>query len=62
MTTAEVEALILPAIVALVAGSFPIERRPAAYGLVAAAGAIALAVGSLIGGFFTTYLSWRFVL
>src|SRR3954467_675312 len=48
-------ALILPAIVALVAGNFPTERRPAAYGLVAAAGAIAVAVGPLIGGFFTTY-------
>ena len=31
-------ALILPAIVALVAGNFPPERRPAAYGIVAAAG------------------------
>lgn len=31
-------ALILPAIVALVAGNFPAERRPAAYGIVAAAG------------------------
>jgi EmrB/QacA subfamily drug resistance transporter len=54
-------ALILPAIVALVAGNFPRERRPAAYGLVAAAGAIAVAVGPLIGGFFTTYFSWRWV-
>jgi len=54
-------ALILPAIVALVAGNFPTERRPAAYGLVAAAGAIAVAVGPLIGGFFTTYYSWRWV-
>jgi EmrB/QacA subfamily drug resistance transporter len=54
-------ALILPAIVALVAGNFPAERRPAAYGLVAAAGAIAVAVGPLIGGFFTTYFSWRWV-
>jgi MFS family permease len=54
-------ALILPAIVALVAGNFPIERRPAAYGFVAAAGAIAVAVGPLIGGFFTTYFSWRWV-
>src|SRR5271169_7095274 len=32
-------ALILPAIVALVASNFPTERRPAAYGAVAAAGA-----------------------
>jgi MFS family permease len=54
-------ALILPAIVALVAGNFAAERRPAAYGLVAAAGAIAVAVGPLIGGFFTTYFSWRWV-
>jgi MFS family permease len=54
-------ALILPAIVALVAGNFSTERRPAAYGLVAAAGAVAVAVGPLIGGFFTTYLSWRLV-
>jgi MFS family permease len=54
-------ALILPAIVALVAGNFPTERRPAAYGLVAAAGAVAVAIGPLIGGFCTTYFSWRWV-
>ncbi len=54
-------ALILPAIVALVAGNFPVERRPAGYGLVAAAGAIAVATGPLIGGIFTTYFSWRWV-
>ncbi|MFJ3840436.1 MFS transporter [Streptomyces sp. NPDC054904] len=54
-------ALILPAIVALVAGNFPTERRPAAYGLVAAAGAVAIAVGPLIGGVATTYFSWRWV-
>ncbi|MEV4613838.1 MFS transporter [Kitasatospora sp. NPDC049258] len=54
-------ALILPAIVALVAGNFPPERRPAAYGLVAAAGAVAIALGPLIGGVATTYFSWRWV-
>jgi len=54
-------ALILPAIVALVASNFPAQRRAAAYGLVAAAGAIAVAVGPLIGGFCTTYFSWRWV-
>src|SRR6476660_5727434 len=53
--------LILPAIVALVAANFAAAKRPAAYGLVAAAGAIAVAVGPLIGGFFTTYFSWRWV-
>ncbi len=54
-------ALILPAIVALVAGNFPPEGRPRAYGLVMAAGAIAIAVGPLIGGIATTYFSWRWV-
>ncbi|MCX4695700.1 MFS transporter [Streptomyces sp. NBC_01408] len=54
-------ALILPAIVALVAGNFAAERRPAAYGLVAASGAVAIAVGPLIGGVATTYFSWRWV-
>src|SRR3954452_21062865 len=54
-------ALIMPAIVALVASNFAREERPRAYGLVASAGAIAVAAGPLIGGFFTTYLSWRFV-
>ena len=54
-------ALILPAIVALVASNFSQRERPRAYGLVASAGAIAVAAGPLIGGLFTTYLSWRFV-
>jgi MFS family permease len=54
-------ALILPAIVALVASNFDRAGRPRAYGLVASAGAIAVAAGPLIGGLFTTYLSWRWV-
>jgi MFS family permease len=54
-------ALIMPAIVALVAGNFPPGSRPRAYGLVGAAGAIAIAVGPLIGGLATTYASWRWV-
>jgi MFS family permease len=54
-------ALIMPAIVALVAGNFPPRGRPRAYGLVMAAGAIAIAVGPLIGGVATTYFSWRWV-
>ncbi|GAA2817681.1 MFS transporter [Streptomyces showdoensis] len=54
-------ALIMPAIVALVAGNFPTERRPFAYGIVAAAGAVAIALGPLIGGIATTYFSWRWV-
>ena len=38
-------ALIMPAIVALVASNFGRADRPRAYGLVAAAGAIAVAAG-----------------
>jgi len=54
-------ALIMPAIVALVAANFEAKERPRAYGLIAAAGAIAVAVGPLLGGACTTYLSWRYV-
>lgn len=54
-------ALIMPAIVALIASNFARDQRPRAYGLVASAGAIAVAAGPLIGGLFTTYLSWRWV-
>ena len=54
-------ALIMPAIVALVAGNFGPTDRPRAYGLVAAAGAIAVAIGPLVGGAATTYFSWRWV-
>ena len=54
-------ALILPAIVALVASNFARNERARADGLVASAGAIAVAAGPLIGGLFTTYLSWRWV-
>src|SRR6266516_3414796 len=54
-------ALIMPAVVALVASNCARPQRPRAYGLVASAGAIAVAAGPLIGGLFTTYLSWRWV-
>ena len=54
-------ALIMPAVVALVATNFGRAERPRAYGLVASAGAVAVAVGPLIGGLLTTYASWRWV-
>jgi MFS family permease len=54
-------ALIMPAVVALVASNFAQPQRPRAYGLVASAGAIAVAAGPLIGGLCTSYLSWRWV-
>jgi MFS family permease len=53
--------LIMPAIVGLVAGNFPPKGRARAYGLIASAAAIAIAVGPVIGGFMTTYFSWRYV-
>jgi MFS family permease len=54
-------ALIMPAIVALVASNFRRDERPRAYGMVAAAAAMAVAAGPLIGGLLTTYASWRWV-
>jgi MFS family permease len=54
-------ALVMPAIVALVASNFVKAERPRAYGIVTAGGAIAVALGPLIGGVFTTYWSWRYV-
>ncbi|NDK88658.1 MFS transporter [Gordonia desulfuricans] len=54
-------ALIMPAIVSLVASNVGAEGRTAAYGLVAAAGAMAVAVGPLLGGTLTTFASWRWV-
>ncbi len=53
--------LIMPSVVALVATNFGHSERPRAYGLVASAGAIAVAVGPLVGGLLTTYASWRWV-
>ena len=54
-------ALIMPAIISLVAANAGPSDRPRAYGLVAASGAVAVAVGPLIGGLLTTYGSWRWV-
>src|SRR4051812_44653205 len=51
--------LLLPSVPSLIHGNFqgPAQRR--VYALVGAAAAIAAAVGPLLGGFITTYLSWR---
>jgi MFS family permease len=52
-------ALLLPAMQSLVHGNFEGSERRQAYALVGAAAAIATAVGPLLGGFITTFLSWR---
>lgn len=54
-------ALIMPTVVALVAGNFTGRRRAFAYGVIAASAAVAIAAGPIIGGFVTAEFSWRWV-
>jgi EmrB/QacA subfamily drug resistance transporter len=51
--------LLLPAMQSLIHGNFEGAAQRRAYALVGASAAIAAAVGPLLGGFVTTYLSWR---
>jgi EmrB/QacA subfamily drug resistance transporter len=51
--------LLLPAMQSLIHGNFEGAARTQVYALVGAAAAIAAAVGPLLGGFITTFLSWR---
>ena len=51
--------LLLPAMQSLIHGNFSGAAQKKAYALVGASAAIAAAVGPLLGGFVTTYLSWR---
>jgi MFS family permease len=51
--------LLLPAMQSLIHGNFQGAMQRRAYALVGASAAIAAAVGPLVGGFVTTYLSWR---
>ena len=51
--------LLLPAMQSLIHGNFEGAVRTRVYALVGASAAIAAAVGPLLGGFITTYLSWR---
>ena len=54
-------ALIMPTVTALVAGTFTGRARASAYGTIAAAAAVAIAVGPIVGGFVTAYASWRWI-
>ncbi|HEY6811637.1 MAG TPA: MFS transporter [Propionibacteriaceae bacterium] len=51
--------LLLPAMQSLIHGNFEGTAQKQVYALVGAAAAIAAAVGPLLGGFITTYFSWR---
>jgi MFS family permease len=52
-------ALYLPAMQSLIHGNFEGTARAKVFAMIGASGAIAAAVGPLIGGFLTTLLSWR---
>ncbi|MFP3466739.1 MFS transporter [Leifsonia sp. SIMBA_070] len=51
--------LLLPAMQSLIHGNFEGAQQTRVYALVGASAAIAAAVGPLLGGFITTFLSWR---
>src|SRR3954465_13816148 len=51
--------LLLPAMQSLIHGNFEGTAQKKVYAMVGAAAAVAAAVGPLLGGFITTFLSWR---
>ena len=51
--------LLLPSMQSLIHGNFEGANQKRVYALVGASAAIAAAVGPLLGGFITTFLSWR---
>ncbi|HEX3359413.1 MAG TPA: MFS transporter [Solirubrobacterales bacterium] len=51
--------LLLPAMQSLIHGNFEGDAQRRVYALVGAAASIAAAIGPLLGGFITTFLSWR---
>ena len=53
-------ALMLPATVSLVSGTYFGEKRTVALAIVGVMGAVAAAIGPLFGGIMTTFLSWRY--
>ena len=54
-------ALVMPAIVSLVAATYSGKQRALAFGVIGGVAGAAIAAGPLIGGWFTTELSWRYV-
>jgi MFS family permease len=54
-------ALVIPAIVSLIAGTYSGKQRALAFGVIGGVAGAAIAAGPLIGGWVTTELSWRYV-
>lgn len=54
-------ALVLPALVALVAGNFEGPERAKVFGMLGGVAGAGVAVGPIVGGWFTANLSWRYV-
>jgi MFS family permease len=54
-------ALVLPALVALVAGNYEGKDRITAYAIIGGIAGAGIAVGPIVGGWATTTLSWRVV-
>lgn len=54
-------ALVLPALAALIAGNYSGKDRVIAYAVVGGVAGAGIAVGPIVGGWFTTELSWRYV-
>ncbi|MEU1196281.1 MFS transporter [Streptomyces sp. NPDC005813] len=54
-------ALVLPAMAALVAASYRGADRAVAYGVIGGLAGAGIAIGPLLGGWVTTYLTWRLV-
>lgn len=53
--------LVIPAIAALIAANYKGKDRVAAFAMIGGISGAAAAAGPLIGGYVTTYLSWRYV-
>jgi EmrB/QacA subfamily drug resistance transporter len=54
-------ALVMPALVALVAGNYQGGERAIAYGVLGGVAGAGIAVGPILGGWMTTDFSWRYV-
>lgn len=54
-------ALVMPAMVALVAGNYRGRERAAAFGVLGGVAGAGVAVGPILGGWVTTNLTWRYV-